>query len=189
MGEEENMKSYIVRILSVTPLLMNRFGEDARYRVEKGTSNVARPKGDREKDAEERAYRMESGELYTPSTHIMGAIIAAAGHKKIGRRSAATFAAGGMYVQPDFIGHGTDEYVIDSRPVRIQKARIMRHRPKLESWKLEFTLDFDDDVFHPDLVKEILEIAGRRIGIGDFRPQRKGPFGRFMVTHFAEIKD
>lgn len=31
-------------------------------------------------------------------------------------------------------------------------------------------------------VREIVDTAGRRIGLLDYRPETKGPFGRFMVT-------
>lgn len=30
-------------------------------------------------------------------------------------------------------------------------------------------------------LREIFDIAGRRIGVGSFRPARKGPFGKFKV--------
>ena len=36
------------------------------------------------------------------------------------------------------------------------------------------------------LMREILDAAGKRIGLGDFRPARKGPFGKFTVTHWTE---
>jgi hypothetical protein len=35
-------------------------------------------------------------------------------------------------------------------------------------------------------VPDIFAEAGRRVGIGDFRPERKGPFGKFQVVEFVE---
>lgn len=35
------------------------------------------------------------------------------------------------------------------------------------------------------LFSEIVDAAGSRIGIGDFRPACKGPFGRFVVTSWV----
>jgi hypothetical protein len=34
----------------------------------------------------------------------------------------------------------------------------------------------------PKLFREIVDAAGKRIGLGDFRPATKGPFGKFVVT-------
>jgi hypothetical protein len=40
----------------------------------------------------------------------------------------------------------------------------------------------DDSVMSPELLREIIDAAGSRIGLGDFRPDRKGPFGKFVVV-------
>jgi hypothetical protein len=37
-----------------------------------------------------------------------------------------------------------------------------------------------------EMLKAILAEAGRRIGIGDFRPQKTGPFGKFIVLEWNE---
>jgi hypothetical protein len=37
-------------------------------------------------------------------------------------------------------------------------------------------------MFAEALVRELLDIGGKRVGIGDFRPSRRGPFGRFKVV-------
>jgi hypothetical protein len=36
------------------------------------------------------------------------------------------------------------------------------------------------------LLREIVDAAGKRIGLGDFRPACKGPFGRFCVVNWKE---
>jgi len=33
-----------------------------------------------------------------------------------------------------------------------------------------------------------VDAAGKRIGLGDFRPDCKGPFGRFVVTKWKTSK-
>lgn len=35
------------------------------------------------------------------------------------------------------------------------------------------------------LFREIVDAAGKRIGLGDFRPACKGPFGKFTVTSWG----
>jgi hypothetical protein len=37
------------------------------------------------------------------------------------------------------------------------------------------------------MLRNIVEEAGRRIGIGDFRLEKKGPFGKFEVTKWKVI--
>jgi hypothetical protein len=38
------------------------------------------------------------------------------------------------------------------------------------------------------LLREILDASGKRIGLGDFRPACKGPFGKFVVVKW-EIEE
>jgi hypothetical protein len=63
----------------------------------------------------------------------------------------------------------------DVRGVSVSGKKIMRCRPVFLQWSLAFTLTFMEDVIdRHDLIRAIEE-AGRRIGIGTYRPR----FGRF----------
>lgn len=78
-------------------------------------------------------------------------------------------------------------FEIDSRPVVIPatKGRIMRHRPRLNAWGSEFFLEVDESLVDLTLVHECLSEGGARLGIGDFRPEKGGPFGRFQITSWS----
>jgi hypothetical protein len=78
--------------------------------------------------------------------------------------------------------------VAGTRAVRIPSTggRILCHRPCFHDWKLSFTLHVDTDMLSPNLLREIVDAAGKRIGLGDFRPDCKGPFGKFVVTNWQE---
>jgi len=54
----------------------------------------------------------------------------------------------------------------------------------LEKWALSFGVEYDDEEIPKSVLKELLDYAGRRVGIGDFRPSTGGPFGRFIITKF-----
>ena len=62
----------------------------------------------------------------------------------------------------------------------------MRHRARLNAWRADFALEVDTDVLDTDIVHQLLTEGGQRIGIGDFRPEKGGPFGRFRVTLWQE---
>ncbi len=91
-----------------------------------------------------------------------------------------------MLVNPERLLLGVKEYTIDSRPVVIKATlgRIIRHRPRLNTWEVSFEIEFDDNMLKELEVKTVLDDTGTRVGILDFRPEKKGPFGRFMVTHW-----
>jgi hypothetical protein len=79
---------------------------------------------------------------------------------------------------------------VDSRSVVIPSTggRIMAHRPRFDKWKLAFTVEYDSGMFSPSLVRMLLDDAGRRVGLGDFRPARKGPYGKFVIVKWLEEK-
>jgi hypothetical protein len=65
-------------------------------------------------------------------------------------------------------------------------GRILAYRPMFEDWKLAFEVELDTSIINAKLLRQIVDDAGKRIGLGDFRPSTKGPFGRFVVTKWVE---
>lgn len=51
----------------------------------------------------------------------------------------------------------------------------MRTRFQVDDWKTEFEVTFNNELFNPEQVSDVLDIAGGIIGVGDWRPK----FGRF----------
>jgi hypothetical protein len=71
---------------------------------------------------------------------------------------------------------------VDRRRVQIQRNAITRARPAIESgWKCDVLLQvLLPEYVNPELLNEIVQSAGRLVGVGDFRPT----FGRFLVDSF-----
>lgn len=142
-----------------------------------------------EKEAEIRAYRKKDKELYVPAESIYRSMLNAASAFKVKNRSVAGILAGSVKIEPYELGLGTDKYEIDIRSVNIKKCgRIMRARPKIYPWEVEFCIIFDEDFSSEEILKKVLEDAGKRIGILDFRPQKKGPFGTFEIAGWKKTK-
>lgn len=139
--------------------------------------------------AELAAYRDDKGRLYFPGVNVCRAIIAGAAYSKgKGKSSLQKPAAACLLVTPEKIDLGTKDFSIDSRPVVIKKDRVLRHRPRLDEWRLSFEIEFDDDLLSETEVRQCVDDTGSRVGIGDFRPERKGPFGRFIVVNWERAE-
>jgi len=153
-----------------------------------GTTKAIKYK-DLSEEAEATTYRLPNGNLYQPAEHLERAMISAAGMFKIGRRSAAGVAAAAFYVTPRQIDHGTNTYEIDKRTVVIKSTggRIMRARALLYPWSLTFEIGIDETLIQPNMAREIMETAGQQKGIGDFRPEKKGRFGKFVVKDWSRV--
>jgi len=174
-----------VTIEGVPPgLLMHRFPEVTMA----GLVNPVKPSGKvkqtAEDEAEFAAYRLENGDLCQPAEHIYTALTKASGDFQVQGRGKKTYrdvVKGLVVIEPELISHKQTAYRIDARPARIQRARIMRHRPHLATWQLAFKMTvLDSDLMPLEVLNAILVKAGQAVGIGDYRPR----FGRFVVTRF-----
>jgi len=177
-----------VKIKGKTPLLMNRMDmESLKSKTTKRTKTY-----DLEKDARRSAYITEVNgkeQLYIPSVAIYTMIINTSKlYKQKGRRSSIAYLlAGTIRIEPEKILLGHCNYEVDVRPVVIQRARIPRARAKIPEWEATFTLIYDKTVITESIVatlKEIISDAGRRMGLLDYRPQKMGWFGTFIVEEF-----
>lgn len=182
------MKKIEVEIKGLTPYLMHRFGEeDADKKSQKKIG-----KKDYEAEVEKALYQSPKGEIYVPSTQIKGCLTEAGKQMRVVGKGKSTYSklfGAFLLVEPDTIPMLNQKWITDARAVVIQRARIIRYRPKFTEWGLKFTIQIMDDGIDPSVVKEALDLGGNYVGIGDFRPQKKGSFGRFMVTSFNEIKE
>ena len=74
-------------------------------------------------------------------------------------------------------------------PVVVMGRAILRTRPKFDlPWSAVFVLDCDDELVDQSKLESWLDIAGRRMGLGDWRPQKSGQFGRFEVGSIEVLK-
>ncbi len=74
-------------------------------------------------------------------------------------------------------------------PVVVQRSRILRTRAKFDlPWSCTFELDVDDEQIDQSQLLEWLDIAGRQIGLGDWRPEKSGMFGRFTAPDIEKAE-
>lgn len=164
----------------LSALLMHRWPEEEIENPEKLPG---------EEQAEMAAYRVpntgDPAELYVPAEALRQSLIGAGLYSKgKGRASLQKAVAACVQVEPDYLTLGTSEYVVDMRLVVIPstKGRVKRYRPRLDEWKITATLIWEPVLITEAQLRTVVDNAGRRVGLLDFRPACKGPMGRFTVT-------
>jgi len=143
-------------------------------------------------EARRAAYLVEvdgKEQLYIPSRCIYSNIIKASKpyHTKGRRTSLSSLLAGTIRIEPEEILLGHCNYEIDERVVTIGNAKVLAWRPKISEWEAVFAIVYYKKYVTSEVARvlqEILEDGGIRFGIGDFRPEHKGPFGTFTVEQF-----
>lgn len=70
----------------------------------------------------------------------------------------------------------------DIRRVQVNKgSSAMRCRPRFDTWACAFTLSLDPEVISPADLRLCVDLAGQRIGLGDYRPR----YGKFEVDKWV----
>lgn len=72
--------------------------------------------------------------------------------------------------------------------VRNRGNRVLATRAKFDEWSVAFTVEVDEELVDQGKLVKWLDIAGRRIGLGDWRPHLGGTYGRFIVESVREVE-
>ena len=73
--------------------------------------------------------------------------------------------------------------------VVVQRNRVIRTRAKFDlPWSCTFDVDVDDELVDESKLRQWLDIGGRRIGLGDWRPEKSGEFGRFKLVSIEAVE-
>lgn len=71
--------------------------------------------------------------------------------------------------------------------VRVGQARLLRTRARFDRWAATILVDVDPELVDQEQLLVWLDIGGRRLGVGDWRPEKSGQFGRFEVEAIEAV--
>ena len=75
-------------------------------------------------------------------------------------------------------------------PVVVGRQRILRTRARFDCpWSVVGIADVDPEQVDRDKLTAWLATGGRRVGLGDWRPEKSGHYGRFDVETVTELPD
>lgn len=129
-------------------------------------------------------YLDPAGRPTIPIDNVHSCLYGAARRRKEGPRFSGSFTVRNVRFEyegpdePDALWERQETFV-DRRSVKVGTSRVIRTRAIFPAWSLEVTAEHDPEVADIFNIRQRAEIAGTRIGLGDYRPQRGGLFGRF----------
>lgn len=185
------MKRFNITIQGTSPLLMNR---PSQLDIADKSKDVKRETQTPLQIAEAKLYKDAEEQIYIPATWFQGCIVEAGKSKKMGGKgsSKATYskvAGSCVEINPFEIVLNAKWKVFSILAVNpTTRGRNILHRPQFDKWEISFEVNFEETQIEPSVMKELFDIAGRMVGVGDWRPAKKGRFGKFQVTNWKEIK-
>ncbi len=179
-------------------------GLDTRSPVSREIATIAAKRGGNRTEADDDRLREletqrslwldESGTPTIPATAIRATIESGARKRKQGPQ-----VRGGLLVLSTVFDYDTEKYGTSigelgrstqyTVPVVVQRSRILRTRAKFDTpWSCTFEVVVDDEQIDQDHLLEWLDIAGRQVGLGDWRPEKSGMFGRFNKPNIKKAE-
>jgi hypothetical protein len=186
----------------VTPMLQHRATEEALQGETR--TNTPTEREDPRDICEKAIYRIMPGrQIAVPGAAFARMVREAGGsHKAKGsRKSLKYLVPSAVLVLEDLCGlylrdrkTQIKDFEVDSRPVVIPatKGRVIRHRARLNEWSCSVHIRINESILDEKTVRQLFTEGLQQIGIGDFRPEKGGPFGVSSLvqwTRLGESKD
>ncbi len=154
-------------------------------------------------DAPKRVYRLPSGDPCVPRPMFLGSLVFASIDVKLHHGRQVTTAKNKNLTDLFYIGDEIGFPLLDpetGEPAKyepdIQMGRdpnfgndVPLFRARFDKWMFRCRVTGDEEKLSRFIVRRIFDIAGSRVGIGDFRPQRKGTFGKFEVLSWEIVQE
>lgn len=189
---------YDVRIKGLSPLIQHSsLGVDSKHPANIEKAEITRKKGSNRTASDDAriaeldtllGFWLDSSNRPTvPAAAIRSCLETAAKKLKQGGQVREGLTVINTRLEYDEERYGTDLETLQSSTqfravVVVQRSRMMRTRPMFDlPWAVTFQVDAEDDLVDESQLRQWLDIAGRRIGLGDWRPEKSGEFGRFEV--------
>jgi hypothetical protein len=151
--------------------------------------------------AESRVIKNAEGKPGIPIEYMLGCLVEAGRSVKNGKKQISTATTTTIFSFLDFKDQTFlpfkthSKMIVDVRKGNLdnkgKKTAVSIVRPKFEKWSIALEVEITtegDFAAKDDVVKKLFEAAGSQVGLGDFRPAKRGPFGRFKVAGW-EIGD
>ena len=146
----------------------------------------------------ERMHVNEEGYVFIPPTAIKNGLAATAkflGHQIPGKGKQTYtkhFESGIMVIDPLVLPIRKDEVqaerlFVPSDGKRGGSRRVWKYFPVISDWGGDIIVYVLDDIITKDVFDLHLDAMGKFIGLGRFRPQNNGYYGRFEVVETIEV--
>jgi len=169
-----------LRLVGTSPLIVHKWSEKAkRQMLDKQMKKASQGKEAKnpEVDYRESLYIREDGSYGFPAVGFKAAAVRAGTYCDM----KMVFLRGAFHVEGDLVK-------IDGEPkMREDMVRVgmgtadIRYRPEFSEWSTTLQVVYNSRALAVEQIVNLFEVAGFAVGVGEWRPEKDGQFGRFRV--------
>lgn len=183
------IETITVTLIGDTPLIVHRWSEKAKKQMldkQMKKASAGKEAKDPERDFRESLYVLDDGSYGFPIIGFKAAAVTACtsigGMTKVAARQA-------FHVDGEFAVILGDEPTIREDMVRVGMGTAdIRYRGEFKNWFTQVRVNFNANVLSAEQILNLFQTAGFAVGVGEWRPERDGQFGRFHVASEQELK-
>lgn len=190
-----------VTLRGVTPLLQNQMPREIvlLLRPTANRPKYVAPEDPRDEAATKLYLTEDKGLPMVPARCLFACLVSAGKYIKLdGKRQMSTAKS---TMLPGFMSITVDHFLIrqpgtkkaakwevdirqGTNPNGSQAVCIIR--PRFDAWELSVPITIDTKQIAANRIRELFDIAGSRVGLQDYRPERRGMNGQFRVDKWSE---
>lgn len=177
-----NLQVMQVTLIGDSPLICHAWSTKAKKAMLDKQMKKARAKKEAkspEDDYDESLYRIDGDRFGFPAVAFKSAAVDAC---RFVEGVKMTEARGAFHIVGEFV-------VIEGEPTpREDMVRVgmgtadIRYRGQFREWRATLTIQFNANVISAEQIVNLLTLAGFGVGVGEWRPERNGSYGRFHVA-------
>ena len=174
------VETVTIEVVGTSPLICRNWSDTQKQAIvakQAKRATKARAARDPQKDYEESLYEHPEGGYGFPSVAFKAAAVRAGTYADM----KMTFLRGAFHVSGEMVKiEGVPSMRQDM--VRLQgKVADIRYRGQFEEWSAKVPVQLNSSVLSIEQLANLFVLAGFAVGVGEWRPERNGQYGRFDV--------
>lgn len=184
-----------VPIRGTSPLIVHKFSEKSKRQMLDNMQGRKTPKEPKDPEAEFEAamYYHDNGDYGFPVIAFKSATVG--GARFYGKSVSMTALRQFIFFDGDFskvdgqkLARITGEPIMREDVVRVGMGGTdLRYRPEFTEWSTTLDIVFVKSMLTRDSVLSLVEAGGMGVGVGEWRPEKKGDFGTYEIDRNREI--
>lgn len=185
-----------VPVVGTAPLIVHKFSEKAKRQMldaMQGRKSPKQPK-DPQADYESAMYLHDDGGYGFPVIAFKSATVG--GARFYGKSVSMTALRQFIFFDAEFskacgqkLARITGEPIMREDVTRVGMGGTdLRYRPEFTEWSTTISVTYVRSMLTQESVLSLIEAGGLGVGIGEWRPERKGDFGTYQIDTTRDIK-
>lgn len=177
-----DIRHMTIDVVGDSPLISHKWSEKAKKQMldkQMKKAKTAKEAKDPEQDYRESLYEHPDGGYGFPCVAFKAAAVSAC---RFSDGMKMTEARGAFHVDGELAKiEGEPEMREDMVRVGMGTADI-RYRGQFPTWRTTLLISYNASSISPEQIMNLMNLAGFGVGVGEWRPEKDGSYGRFHVA-------